>query len=92
MNVLNRTMSYDKNKKSNEICNCKNCNPIGEQIIEYPPLTDEEMEKELKLTQYRDNIKNEFCKSNGIILLRVNNLKAYEEVAEYFQNEGIYYG
>lgn len=55
-------------------------------------MSDEEMEKELKLTQHRDNIKNEFCKSNGIILLRVNNLKAYEEVTEYFQNQGIYYG
>lgn len=55
-------------------------------------MTDKEIEKELKLTQHRDNIKNEFCKNNGIILLRVNNLKAYKEVTEYFQNQGIYYG
>ena len=44
------------------------------------------MEKELKLNQKRDDIKNEYCKKNGIALLRVNNLKAYEELMEYFQN------
>lgn len=52
-------------------------------------MTDAQMEKELKLTQHRDNIKNEFCKKNDIILLRVNNLKAYDEISEYFQNQGI---
>ena len=48
MNVLNRMMSYDKNKKSNEICNCENCNPIIEQIIEYSPLSEEEIEQIIK--------------------------------------------
>ena len=46
--------------------------------------TDEEMEEKLKLNQHRDNIKNEYCKKNGIGLLRVNNHKAYEELTNYF--------
>lgn len=47
--------------------------------------TDEEMEEKLKLNQHRDNIKNEYCKNNGITLLRVNNLKAVDELIEYFK-------
>lgn len=47
--------------------------------------TDERMEKELELNQHRDNIKNEYCKNNRITLLRVNNLKAVEELIRYFK-------
>lgn len=43
------------------------------------------MEEKLKLNQHRDNIKNEYCKNNGITLLRVNNLKAVDELIEYFK-------
>ena len=52
-------------------------------------MTNEEMEENLKLSQIRDNIKNEYCKNNGIGLLRVNNRKVYEELTEYFQNHNI---
>ena len=52
-------------------------------------MTDDEMEENLKLNQKRDNIKNEYCKKNGIGLLRVNNLKAVKELTEYFQTCGI---
>ena len=48
-------------------------------------MTDEEMEENLKLNQLRDQIKNDYCKNNRINLLRVNNLKAYKELMEYFQ-------
>ena len=35
-------------------------------------------------------MKNDYCKKNGIILLRFNNLKTVEqELAKYFQNHGI---
>ena len=61
-------------------------NPHSEKINWNGKLTNEQMEKELKLNQKRDDIKNEYCKKNGIALLRVNNLKAYEELMEYFQN------
>ena len=61
-------------------------NPHSEKINWNGKLTNEQMEKELKLNQKRDDIKNEYCKKNGIALLRVNNLKAYEELTEYFQN------
>ena len=47
------------------------------------------MEKELKLNQHRDEIKNEYCKNKGINLVRVNNLKAVKELSEYFQIHGI---
>ena len=61
-------------------------NPHSEKINWNGKLTNEQMEKELKLNQKRDDIKNEYCKKNGIALLRVNNLKAYEKLTEYFQN------
>ena len=50
-------------------------------------MTDEEAEKNLKYIQNHDKIKNDYCKNNGINLLRLNNLKTIdEELAEYFQN------
>ena len=52
--------------------------------------TDEEMEKELRLNQLRDQIKNNYCKENGIGLLRLNDIKTFEEkLTEYFQNHEI---
>ena len=52
--------------------------------------TDERMEKELRLNQHRDDIKNKYCEKNGIALLRLNNLKTFEEkLTEYFQNHEI---
>ena len=51
--------------------------------------TEERMEEELSLNQYRDNIKNKYCEKNGIVLLRVNNLRAVKELTKYFQNNGI---
>ena len=52
-------------------------------------MTEKQMEENLKSTQLRDQIKNDYCKNNGITLLRVNNLRAYEEVEKYFQNNNL---
>jgi len=60
--------------------------PHFEKVNWNGKMTDEEMEKLLKSNQFRDKIKNDYCKKNGIILLRVNNLKAVEELSKYFQN------
>ena len=61
------------------------CEPHFQKINWNGKWTDEEMEEKLKLNQHRDNIKNEYCKNNGITLLRVNNLKAVDELIEYFK-------
>lgn len=48
--------------------------------------TNKEMEENLKLNQLRDKIKNDYCKKNRINLLRLSNLKTFEEKLEnYFQ-------
>ena len=47
-------------------------------------MTQEQALKNLEESKIRDNIKNEYCKKNGIGLLRVNNHKAYEELTNYF--------
>ena len=52
-------------------------------------MTEKQMKERLKNTQFRDQIKNEYCKKNGITLLRVNNLRAYEEVEKYFQGNNL---
>ncbi len=59
--------------------------PHFEKVNWNGKMTNEEMEKLLKSNQFRDKIKNDYCKKNGIILLRVNNLKAVEELSKYFQ-------
>ena len=59
--------------------------PHFEKVNWTGKMTDEEMEGNLKLNQLRDQIKNNYCKTNGINLLRVNNLKAIEELSKYFQ-------
>lgn len=50
MNLMNRIMSYDKNKNvEKEVCECECTNSKTEnQIIEYPPLSDEEIEQIIK--------------------------------------------
>ena len=46
--------------------------------------------KNFEYIQNHDKIKNEYCKKNGITLLRFNNLKTVEkELDKYFQNNGI---
>ena len=53
-------------------------------------MTDEEMEENLKLNQFRDQIKNDYCKNNNINLLRIKYTENIEEkLSEYFQNHGI---
>ena len=50
-------------------------------------MTDEEMEENLKLNQFRDQIKNDYCKNNGINLLRIRYDEDVEEkLIEYFKN------
>ena len=51
MNLMNRMMSYDKNKKvEKEVCNCEECVNVKSenQTVEYPPLSDEEIEQIIK--------------------------------------------
>lgn len=50
MNLLNRMMSYDKTKNENQECNCEECVSVENaelenQIIEYPKLSEEEIEQ-----------------------------------------------
>ena len=47
MNSLTRIMSYDKTKINQENCNCKECTTVEveNQIVEYPPLSAEEIEQ-----------------------------------------------
>lgn len=47
MNSLTRIMSYDKTKVNQESCNCEECTTVEveNQIFEYPPLSDEEIEQ-----------------------------------------------
>ena len=53
-------------------------------------MTDDEIEKNFKYIQKHDQIKNDYCKNNGIILIRLNNLKMVEkELTKYFQEYGI---
>lgn len=53
-------------------------------------MTDEEMEENLKLNQFRDQIKNDYCKKNRINLLRIRYDEDVEEkLTKYFQNHGI---
>lgn len=52
--------------------------------------SEKEKLENFKYIQKHDQTKNEYCKKNGITLLRFNNLKTVEqELAEYFQNHGI---
>ena len=53
-------------------------------------LTEEQLMENFKQIQFRDQIKNDYCKNNGIILIRLNNLKTVEkELIKYFQEYGI---
>lgn len=50
MNLMNRMMSYDKTKINQENCNCKKCVSaenvdLKNQIVEYPKLSEEEIEQ-----------------------------------------------
>ena len=48
MNLLTRMMSYDKTKiKNQENCNCVECTTVEveNQIVGYPPLSDDEIEQ-----------------------------------------------
>ena len=52
--------------------------------------SDEKKLENLKRTQYHDQIKNDYCKSHNITLLRFNNIKAVEEeLMKYFQEHRI---
>ena len=51
-------MSYDKTKNVNQKCNCVKCtNDEENQIVKYPPLTDEEIEQIIK-ERYSDRDEN----------------------------------
>ena len=53
-------------------------------------LDEKEKKKNLKLVQYRDQIKNDYCKNNGINLLRIRYDEDVEEkLIKYFQKCGI---
>ena len=50
MNLMNRMMSYDKTKNVNQKCDCEECinSKTENQTVEYPPLTEEEIEQIIK--------------------------------------------
>ena len=55
----------------------------------YGNTSEKEKLENFEYIQRHDRIKNEYCKKNGITLLRFNNLKTVEqELTEYFQNHG----
>ena len=64
-------------------CHFKKTNWNGEY-------TEEQLKENLESYQLRDQIKNDYCKSHNITLLRFNNLKTVEEeLMKYFQEHGI---
>ena len=64
-------------------CHFKKTNWNGEY-------TEEQLKENLESYQHRDQIKNDYCKSHNITLLRFNNLKTVEEeLMKYFQEHGI---
>ena len=81
-----RQLKFDFYLPKYNLCIESDGNVHSDKINWNGKLTNEEMEKELKLNQHRDEIKNEYCKNKGINLVRVNNLKAVKELTEYFQN------
>lgn len=84
--VYKRQLKFDFYLPKYNLCIESDGNVHFENINWNGKMTNEEMEENLKLNQLRDKIKNDYCKNNGINLLRVNNLKATEELTEYFQN------
>ncbi len=49
-------------------------------------MSDEQMKENLKICQFHDKLKNEYCKNNNIFLLRLNNINNVEEkLIEYFK-------
>ena len=82
-------MKFDFYLPKYNLCIESDGNVHSDKINWNGKMTDEEMEKELKLNQYRDKIKNEYCENKEINLVRVNNLKAVKELSEYFQIHGI---
>ena len=79
-----RQLKFDFYLPKYNLCIESDGNVHSDKINWNGKLTNEQMEEKLKLNQHRDNIKNEYCKNNGIGLLRVNNRKAYEELTNYF--------
>lgn len=79
-----RPLKFDFYLPKYNLCIESDGNVHSDKINWNGKLTNEQMEEKLKLNQHRDNIKNEYCKNNGIGLLRVNNRKAYEELTNYF--------
>ena len=70
MNLLNRMMSYEKTKCTNqENCNCEECIPSNEETIknqalkEYPSLSEEEIEQIINERYfYKDEKTKEFIR------------------------------
>ena len=68
MNSLTRILSYDKTKINQENCNCKECVSVENanlknQTVEYPPLSEEEIEQIIKERyDYKDEKTKTFIK------------------------------
>lgn len=84
-----RKLKFDFYLPKYNLCIESDGSPHFEPINWSGKYTNEEMKEKFESYQIRDNIKNEYCKKNGITLLRVYNLKAYEEVEKYFQTHKI---
>ena len=81
-----RKLKFDFYLPQYNLCIESDGNVHSEKINWNGKMTDKQMKENLNSNQYRDNIKNEYCKKKGIGLLRVNNFRVYEELTEYFQN------
>ena len=84
-----RLLKFDFYLPKYNLCIESDGNVHSEKINWNGKMTDTQMEENLKSNQYRDDIKNKYCEKNGIVLLRVNNLRAVKELTKYFQNNGI---
>ena len=65
MNLINRMMSYDKTKNVNQKFDCEECMNVRveNQIVEYPPLTEEEIEQIIKEKyDYKDEKTKKFIR------------------------------
>ena len=66
MSVLNQIMFYDKNKNvEKEVCDCEECTNVKleNQVVEYPSLTEEEIEQIIKERyEYKDDKTKKFIR------------------------------
>ena len=88
MNLINRMMSYDKTKNVNQKCDCEECMDVRveNQIVEYPPLTEEEIEQIIKERySYKDEKTKNFIRK--ALRKHGDRYDYYESVYSKMKNE-----